>query len=315
VILSFDLAPTKCLARVDASGALVVEALPAWIEAMRTACFYTDTAAWNAASIGRVYKYMSKGFEACVPGVRRDLFTKISTHATKWDKGFYNLFTIEREILWRRDHPRYRRTPLPPPAGITPDDLRTVSRVLRFGSDYDSDQDSANKPCVSTSRARTCVCCAPRPPRPTPLPPLSPPPEERYAMRALANSMKFITRSFTRAVRVTVAATRACLPLGNVTSPSAYVRPPPADGGIPAGSAREWVIARLHARRAAVRHAYSPDLHKLYDKAKLPTFVLPPAILAASTPTPAAAPAPAPAAAPAPAPAADADVSAAGGAT
>lgn len=36
VLEGFDLAPCKALARVDANGALVVEALPSWVESMRT---------------------------------------------------------------------------------------------------------------------------------------------------------------------------------------------------------------------------------------------------------------------------------------
>ncbi len=50
---------------------------------MRTATFYLDTTAWSAVSIGRVYKYMSKGFECVVPGLKRELFGHIASYATK----------------------------------------------------------------------------------------------------------------------------------------------------------------------------------------------------------------------------------------
>ena len=44
VITSFDLAPCKALARIAADGELVLEALPAWRESMRTMALFVDTA-------------------------------------------------------------------------------------------------------------------------------------------------------------------------------------------------------------------------------------------------------------------------------
>jgi hypothetical protein len=65
VLESFDLAPCKALARVDAgaggggSGALIIEAQPSWVESMRRAAFWTTSVAWSSASVARVLKYVS----------------------------------------------------------------------------------------------------------------------------------------------------------------------------------------------------------------------------------------------------------------
>lgn len=75
VLESFDMAPCKVLARVGESGALVVEALPAWVESMRSRAFWLDPTTWSASTIVRAMKYYVKGFEcAGVPGVRRAAF-------------------------------------------------------------------------------------------------------------------------------------------------------------------------------------------------------------------------------------------------
>jgi hypothetical protein len=71
VIESFDLAPSKALARVDAVDGLVIEAMPAWCEAARSRAFWVDTSAWSVSAVVRIFKYVAKGFEVACPGVRR----------------------------------------------------------------------------------------------------------------------------------------------------------------------------------------------------------------------------------------------------
>jgi hypothetical protein len=55
-------------------GALVVEALPAFVEALRAMAFWLDPRIWSPATPGRVCKYVAKGFECALPGVRREAF-------------------------------------------------------------------------------------------------------------------------------------------------------------------------------------------------------------------------------------------------
>lgn len=69
VLESFDLAPCKVLARYVKTE-LVIEALPAWTEALRAMAFWVDTTAWSAAAVARIVKYVAKGFECAVPGTR-----------------------------------------------------------------------------------------------------------------------------------------------------------------------------------------------------------------------------------------------------
>jgi hypothetical protein len=67
----------QVLARIDAKAAtptLVVEALPSFVEAVRRSAFYVDTMYWSPASVARISKYIAKGFECAVPGVRRAAF-------------------------------------------------------------------------------------------------------------------------------------------------------------------------------------------------------------------------------------------------
>lgn len=72
VLQSFDLAPCKVLARFESpEGPLRVEALPSCVESLRRKAFWVDTAVWGTASPSRILKYIAKGFEAAIPGVRR----------------------------------------------------------------------------------------------------------------------------------------------------------------------------------------------------------------------------------------------------
>ena len=109
----FDLAPTKALARFEINE-LVVEALPTFVESLRSMSFFLDPVYWSPATVGRVTKYVAKGFECAVPGVRRDAFkTKVSRKrqigvddylGDKFEsKGISMLFEAESEVLGSRN--------------------------------------------------------------------------------------------------------------------------------------------------------------------------------------------------------------------
>ena len=73
----FDLAPCKVLARMHAlTGKLVVEALPSFVLSLKNMCFVVDIMYWSPASVTRITKYVAKGFEVFVPGIKRDAFKK-----------------------------------------------------------------------------------------------------------------------------------------------------------------------------------------------------------------------------------------------
>ena len=87
VLEYFDLAPTKVLARIDPAArstrgrldTLIVEALPSFDLAMQHHAFFVDCMYWSPASVARITKYVAKGFECAVPGVRREAFVKAIT--------------------------------------------------------------------------------------------------------------------------------------------------------------------------------------------------------------------------------------------
>ena len=69
------LAPCKSLARHDPeSEELIVEALPIFINSLRRMAFHVDIMFWSPASVARIMKYVAKGFECVVPGIRRSAF-------------------------------------------------------------------------------------------------------------------------------------------------------------------------------------------------------------------------------------------------
>jgi hypothetical protein len=93
VIENFDLAPCKALAYIDESKRLRVEALPSFVLSMASMSFFVDIKYWSPASVARITKYIAKGFECAVPGVRREAFKKAIT--TKADH-----FKAETRSTW-----------------------------------------------------------------------------------------------------------------------------------------------------------------------------------------------------------------------
>jgi hypothetical protein len=125
VLQSFDLAPCKVLARFASSHRgegvppiLRVEALPAWLAALRRKAFWVDTAVWGTASPSRVLKYVAKGFEAALPGVRREaIFRPPTGDIRKGDGSLRALF--EAEVALHEG--LYEHTQVwPPPARLAP---------------------------------------------------------------------------------------------------------------------------------------------------------------------------------------------------
>ena len=129
VLEYFDLAPTKALSRFTESGVFVVEAQPAFVESLRALAFWVEPRTWTPSAPARICKYVAKGFECAVPGVRREAFavplgerslfarssrpnwrgTSVKAEEDKYrglvSKGLGVLFDAEAEVL------RCRRTP------------------------------------------------------------------------------------------------------------------------------------------------------------------------------------------------------------
>lgn len=75
-----------------------------WIECMRRMAFYVNFWNWSNASVSRIFKYYTKGFEIFVPALQREMFTRRDTPTT----GVVNLFVIEAECHLEWSFKRYR---------------------------------------------------------------------------------------------------------------------------------------------------------------------------------------------------------------
>jgi hypothetical protein len=106
----FDLAPTKCLARIAEDGSsLTVEMLGSCLHAIKTMSFHVDLMYWSAASVARITKYVAKGFEVFVPGVRRAAFKADPATREIQQYGLRHnvlstLFDAEAEVLRSREY-------------------------------------------------------------------------------------------------------------------------------------------------------------------------------------------------------------------
>lgn len=113
VIEFFDIPPCKVMAYYEAAqGAqadqttLVIKATQTWVECVRHMAFPVDLSCWGEASAARVLKYVTKGFDAMVPGVRRaalrDQFATVDANG-----GVMELFAIEHRIGVSRKRPTF----------------------------------------------------------------------------------------------------------------------------------------------------------------------------------------------------------------
>jgi hypothetical protein len=80
VLEYFDIAPAKCLARIDvATNELIVEGLPSFVLSLTNMAVIVDIKFWSPSSVTRITKYVGKGFECCIPGLKREAFKKVLT--------------------------------------------------------------------------------------------------------------------------------------------------------------------------------------------------------------------------------------------
>lgn len=126
VIRSFDMAPCQI---VWFGGRIF--ATREWTHSMRHMSICVDFRAWTTASVSRIYKYYSKGFEILVPATDRARFRQRFVKGP----GVANIFAVEAEMLrehwWVSPANRSNR-----PSG---EDVRkTVRRVNFFGARHAS---------------------------------------------------------------------------------------------------------------------------------------------------------------------------------
>ena len=95
ILTSFDLAPCQ-VAYFQGK----VWATDLWCSAVEQMAMPVNFWTWNTASVPRVFKYYSKGFEVLVPGLQRQLF---SANAVQLDSppvpGIASLFRVEKHLL------------------------------------------------------------------------------------------------------------------------------------------------------------------------------------------------------------------------
>ena len=71
VLVGFDLPPCKVALFYDGGGNLRAVAAPSWFESMRRMAFPVPVHRWCKSSSLRVIKYVARGFDTMLPGVRR----------------------------------------------------------------------------------------------------------------------------------------------------------------------------------------------------------------------------------------------------
>ena len=104
VLESFDISPCKILLFYNEDGMPRVMAAKEWVHSIRHMAFWVNFHEWSAASVSRVFKYYSKGFEVFVPGMRRGRF-KTDLFEDKVP-GVYNIAKIESKIVQGRSNYR-----------------------------------------------------------------------------------------------------------------------------------------------------------------------------------------------------------------
>jgi len=87
VMSGFDIAPCKVGMWIDRETAQPrVGATPSWFEGVRRWAFPIDLSNWSGATVVRTLKYIAKGFDAMLPGLRRD------------DVGLLPVYTFDRDL-------------------------------------------------------------------------------------------------------------------------------------------------------------------------------------------------------------------------
>lgn len=147
VFAGFDLAPTRIGAWIDSeTGLMRIEATASWFECMSRLSFVPQPHCWSNASVFRISKYIAKGFDAFLPGMRREA---MSRHVDKQSNSAIGLFFVER--LMRRINnddiaptcgnpiklvlnKRKQYDTCPP----KPEDIPSLANKLRHTSEYDT---------------------------------------------------------------------------------------------------------------------------------------------------------------------------------
>ena len=97
VMSGFDIAPCKAGLWIDReTGQPRVGATPSWFEGVRRWAFAVDLSCWSGANVARTIKYVAKGFDAMLPGLRRAVLVRLP----KWTYGrdLRGLLTAESVI-------------------------------------------------------------------------------------------------------------------------------------------------------------------------------------------------------------------------
>lgn len=108
VLGSFDIAPCKVGVYVDEEEGLKTVALPCWFAAVRHRAFVLEHACWSAASVMRTLKYIARGYDCFVPGLRRAALVD----DLRWGergRDMSALLWAERKLSVRDREPRFDR--------------------------------------------------------------------------------------------------------------------------------------------------------------------------------------------------------------
>ena len=85
------------------AGGLVVEGSASWLACVRHMAFPVDTRCWGRATTARVLKYMSRGYEAFLPGIERGAMKpRAATRMAHGDTSLGGLLDAEAAILAAR---------------------------------------------------------------------------------------------------------------------------------------------------------------------------------------------------------------------
>jgi len=101
VMSGFDIAPCKAGLWVDReTGQPRLGATPSWFEGVRRWAFPVDLACWSGATVARTIKYVAKGFDAMLPGLRRGVLMQLPRRTYGRDvRGLLTAEAVIRERL------------------------------------------------------------------------------------------------------------------------------------------------------------------------------------------------------------------------
>ena len=99
LLKGFDISPCKvAITSSRSNGCLDVYATQSCVQSIQTMSFWVNADAWSAASTSRYFKYIAKGFDVFVPGLRRSALAFVS-NSRATNGGLISLFQVERGIM------------------------------------------------------------------------------------------------------------------------------------------------------------------------------------------------------------------------